>query len=170
MNAKEMLFLREVIPAAIAAMKVSGVPASVTTAQAILESGWGGSTLAQDANNYFGVKAEHIDRPETYEEFPTAEYENGRRVMIDAEFEKYPTVADCFEDHAELLSRAARYGPAMAVTSNAAEFARQLQACGYSSNRPPLAPGPKYYSDALIALMDEFDLEQYDTYEAVVAG
>jgi|ERR1039458_2932580 flagellum-specific peptidoglycan hydrolase FlgJ len=162
MNAREMLFLKEVVPAAQASMRVSGVPASVTIAQAILESGWGASSLAATANNYFGIKAEHLADPTTYAEFPTAEYVNGLRVMVMAAFEKYPTAADCFEDHSALLSQAQRYAPAMAVKSNAVEFARQLQACGYSTNRPPLAAKPPYYSDVLIELMTEFDLQQYD--------
>lgn len=135
-------------------MRVSGVPASVTVAQAILESGWGCSGLSEQANNYFGIKAEHIDDPETYCEFPTAEYVNGQRVTIDAKFEKYPTVTDCFEDHAALLSQAKRYAPAMAVKNNAAQFAQQLQACGYSTSPT--------YAASLTALINEFDLEQYD--------
>ena len=162
MTAKEMLFLRMVVPAAQATMKSSGVPASVTIAQAILESGWGDSRLAQEANNFFGIKAQHIDDAATYSEFPTAEYEGGQRVMVTAAFEKFATVADCFNDHAALLSRAPRYAPAMAAKGNAAEFARQLQACGYSTNRPPQAAQGPYYSDVLIRLMNEFDLEQYD--------
>lgn len=154
MTAKENTFLQSVVPAAQATMKVSGVPASVTVAQAILESGWGGSGLAGQANNYFGIKAEHLGDPESYCELPTAEYVNGARVMVDAKFEKYPTVTDCFEDHAALLSQARRYAPAMAAKGNAAQFAQQLQACGYSTSPT--------YAASLTALMDEFDLEQYD--------
>jgi flagellum-specific peptidoglycan hydrolase FlgJ len=162
MNVREMLFLRQVVPAAQASMKVSGVPASVTIAQAILESGWGATSLAATANNYFGIKSAHLGDPETYVAFQSAEYEHGQRVIELADFEKFPTVTDCFEDHAALLSQASRYKPAMTVRANAAEFARQLQACGYSTNRPPLAEKPPYYSDVLIALMNEFDLTQYD--------
>ena len=162
MTAKEMLFLRAVVPAAQAAMKISGVPASVTIAQAILESGWGASSLATTANNYFGIKAEHLGDPGTYEEFPTAEYQNGQRVMIEAAFEKYPKPTDCFQDHAALLSQASRYAPAMAVKSDPDIFAQQLQDCGYSTNRPPLASAPPFYADVLHELMNEFDLTQYD--------
>ena len=162
MNAKEMLFLRQIVPAAQATMKVSGVPASVTIAQAILESGWGDSLLARQANNFFGIKAEHLGEPDSYEAFPTAEYQNGTRVMVEAEFEWFPTVTDCFEDHAGLLSQASRYAPAMAAKGNAIAFAHQLQICGYSTNRPPLAAKPPFYADELIQLIDEFDLEQYD--------
>lgn len=160
MNAKEMMFLRTVVPAAQATMRLGGVPASVTVAQAILESGWGESELAREANNFFGIKAEHLGDPESYCELPTAEYEHGQRVMINADFERYPTVRDCFEDHAALLSQAARYAPAMAVKSNAAQFAQQLQVCGYSTSPT--------YAASLTQLMDEFDLEQYDVPAAQV--
>ena len=163
MTAKDMLFLRSVVPAAQAAMTVSGVPASVTIAQAILESGWGASSLATTANNYFGIKAEHLANPDTYAEFPTAEYQNGQKIMILAKFEKYPTATDCFQDHAALLSQSQRYAPAMAVKNDAFAFAQQLQNCGYSTNRPPLASAPPFYADVLKELMNEFDLTQYDT-------
>ena len=53
------------------------VPASVTLAQCILESGWGQSRLAREANNFFGIKAEHLGQPDTYREFLTAEYVHG---------------------------------------------------------------------------------------------
>lgn len=162
MNAKEMLFLSQVVPAAQAGAKASGVPASVTIAQAILESGWGTSSLTTEANNYFGIKAEHLADPSTYVKFETAEYVDGQRVMEPADFEKYVTAEDCFTDHAALLGASSRYAPAMALKNNAAAFAKQLQDCGYSTNRPPLAAKPPFYSDVLIGLMNEFDLEQYD--------
>ena len=154
MNAAEMLFLRQVVPAAQASQRQSGVPVSITVAQAILESGWGKSTLTQQANNYFGIKAHHLGDPETYVEFQTAEYAKGQRVMVEAEFEKYPTALDCFEDHAELLSLAKRYGPAMAVKDDAAKFAVELQACGYSTSPT--------YAQGLMVLVNQFDLTQYD--------
>src|SRR5271156_1469909 len=84
------------VPAAQAAQRAFGVPASVTLAQWELESTWGTSKLATEANNFFGIKAEHLNDPSTYEEFPTAEYENGVRVMIQADFEKYPDVQSSF--------------------------------------------------------------------------
>lgn len=147
-------FLRAVIPAAQASMRAFGCPASVTIAQAILESGWGQTDLAKNANNYFGVKALAHSDPDQYVEMPTAEYENGQRVMVEADFAKYISPQDSFVAHARLLACAPRYAPAMAVRSNPLAFAQQLQACGYST-----APT---YAAMLIALMKEFDLTQYD--------
>ncbi len=156
MNARQMLFLRDCVPAAQSSMRLSGVPASITLAQAILESGWGTSGLTRLACNYFGIKAEHLADPETYVELPTTEYVNGERQMIEARFEKYPTAADCFADHAALLSKAARYAPAMAVNADPQAFAEQLEACGYSTSPT--------YASSLMELVKEFDLTQYDVY------
>lgn len=155
MNAKQMLFLRAVWPAAQATMKTSGVPASITIAQAILESGWG-VFLPEGSNNYFGIKAEHPADPETYVETLTHEYVNGQRVAEEQLFEKYPTVKDCFQDHAALLSQAKRYAPAMAVNADPQAFAQKLQACGYSTSPT--------YASSLMQLVKEFDLTQFDVY------
>lgn len=154
MNASELLFLRSVAPAAQASMAATGVPASVTIAQAIFESGWGKTSLATLYNNYFGIKATANADPSSYVELPTHEVVNGQSVLEEAEFARYPTVEGSFAAHAALLSHAARYGPAMAARSDPAQFAAQLQACGYSTN-PSYAAG-------LIEVMNEFDLAQYD--------
>jgi flagellum-specific peptidoglycan hydrolase FlgJ len=151
MNAQQMLFLRAVVPAALASMRASGVPASITIAQAILESGWGKSSLAVKANNFFGIKAAPgCD----FIEMPTTEYINGERVTVQAAFARYASVEDCFKAHARLLSAAPRYVPCVAVKDQPEAFARQLQACGYSTSPT--------YAAMLIALMKQFDLTQYD--------
>src|ERR1017187_2057554 len=96
--------------------------------------GWGQSQLALQANNFFGIKAIHLNDHSTYMEFPTAEYENGQRVMVEANFMKYTDAAASFADHAHLLSVSYRYAPAMAVKNNPVQFAAQLQKCGYSTS------------------------------------
>lgn len=53
---KEQDFIQKICGYAISDMKENGVLASVTIAQAILESSWGTSELAENANNYFGMK------------------------------------------------------------------------------------------------------------------
>jgi flagellum-specific peptidoglycan hydrolase FlgJ len=151
MTTIELLFLRQAVPAAQASMQATGVPASVTIAQAILESGWGQTGLATKANNLFGIKAVG---DEAYMEFPTAEYENGYRVMIEADFASYPSWAASFTAHAQLLSTLPRYAPAMAVKSDPAEFCTQLEDCGYSTSPT--------YAELLLQLINEFDLTQYD--------
>lgn len=154
MNAEQNAFLKMAVPAAQYTHKTYGVPASITIAQAILESGWGRSSLARECNNFFGVKAEHNAAPGSYEEFPTTEFVDGARVSIDAAFAKYPSPTLGFAAHARLLALAPRYRAAMAVASEPERFAQQLQACGYSTN--------PFYAQSLMQLVKEFDLTQYD--------
>ena len=57
MSVKTDNFINKIAPLAVEDMKKTGVLASLTIAQAILESGWGESTLAKQHNNLFGIKA-----------------------------------------------------------------------------------------------------------------
>jgi flagellum-specific peptidoglycan hydrolase FlgJ len=152
---EQLEILHSVAPAAQAAQTRWGVPASVTLAQWIFESSWGTSKLAQTAHNYFGVKAREAAIPGTYCEFPTAEYENGQRVVVDALFEKYPDEAASFDAHARLLATSGRYQVAMSVRMQPERFAVFLQRCGYSTNPS--------YAQELIGAMREYDLYRYDT-------
>lgn len=154
MNQQQSDFLRDVVPAAQSSQRVYGVPASITIAQAILESGWGQSALARQCNNFFGIKAAAHAEPESYQEFPTTEFVDGRRTQVMAAFAKYPSPAMCFAAHARLLALAPRYKPAMLVRNDVMAFAQHLQICGYSTN-------PNYAS-SLMALVKEYDLTQYD--------
>jgi flagellum-specific peptidoglycan hydrolase FlgJ len=146
--------LHAVVPAAQAAQKKWHVPASITLAQWCLESSWGISELALKAHNYFGVKASHLNVPETYEEFPTEEYISGRRTLVHALFEKYFDAADSFYDHGMLLSTARRYRFAMLHAASPEDFAACLQTAGYSTSPT--------YAQMLIELMHDYDLHQYD--------
>ena len=142
------------VAAAIASQQATGVPASITIAQAILESGWGQTGLAKKANNYFGIKAVADLVPERYIELPTHEVVNGHSVEERARFARFATIEDGFRAHALLLSQTFRYQPAMQCKNDAAQFAEALQRCGYSTN-------PKY-AETLMQLVREFDLTQYD--------
>jgi flagellum-specific peptidoglycan hydrolase FlgJ len=154
MTQAESIFLSKTVPAALATQKQFGVPASITLAQAILESGWGQSGLAINADNYFGIKATQLSDPETYVEMPTNEYVKGVKVKLMADFERYISATASFKAHAQLLANAARYKPAMAVASDPDHFAIELQQCGYSTS-------PSYAVD-LMLLVKQFDLQQYD--------
>lgn len=155
MNAEQMLFLRGVVPAAQDSQRETGVPASVTIAQAILESGWGKSSLAVKACNYFGVKATKLD---PYIELPTTEFVNGVRVPVSAAFRAYESAAESFTAHGSMLSRSLRYAPCMAVKDDPLKFCDELEACGYSTN--------PQYAETLRKLITEFDLTQYDVVTA----
>ena len=155
MNAKQMIFLRNVVPAAIAAQRAYGIPASITIAQAIFESSWGESALASKANNYFGIKATANATPDEYAEFMTTEFVDGRKVQEMAKFAKYASPADSFAAHSRLLSVAPRYASAMAVKNDPAAFAAAIQKDGYSTD--PI------YGTKLMQAVTDYDLTQYDT-------
>jgi flagellum-specific peptidoglycan hydrolase FlgJ len=155
MTEGESTFLKLAVPAALASQHATGVPASITIAQAILESGWGQTGLAKQANNYFGIKTAVHVAPESYIELPTHEVVHGHSVEERATFARYSTVADSFKAHGLLLAQASRYAPAMAVRGDAAKFAIALEHCGYSTN--------PFYAESLLSLVHEFDLTQYDS-------
>ncbi len=151
MTQQEASFIQAAAPAAQLSAKQYGVPASITIAQAILESEWGKSGLATEANNYFGVKA---IQGEDYVEFKTTEFVRGVATHPMADFAKYASVADSFAAHAKLLSGLPRYAAAMKVAKSPALFAQAIKACGYST-----APN---YPQMLMQLVQEFDLGKFD--------
>jgi len=154
MNAEQNAFLTMAVPAAQASQAATGVPASVTIAQAILESGWGRSSLARTAFNYFGIKAAHFAAPNHYIELPTHEVVHGVTVTEEARFARFADVTEGFKAHGLLLAQSARYAPAMDVRHDAAQFAAALQKCGYSTN--------PNYGALLSKLIHDYDLAQYD--------
>lgn len=107
-------FIRKLGPAARENYRRTGILASVTMAQAILESGWGQSTLAQNGNNLFGMKmnlsgntwgGSAWDGVNSYKK-RTYEYGSGGRYSISARFRKYSCVEDSIEDHSAYLLNA----------------------------------------------------------------
>ena len=95
----------------MAAQSRYGVPAAVTIAQAIDESGWGQSALAIRDHNLFGIKG---TGPAGSDALPTREYENGQWVTVTAQFRVYHNVAESIADHSELLATGSSYQHAMA--------------------------------------------------------
>src|SRR6266568_7556425 len=114
------LFINAIAPGAVAAQEKYGVPASITMAQAILESAWGASGLAKDAHNLFGIKGVGPDGSVT---MPTKEFENGHYISVEAVFRKYHDYAESIDDHAKLLATSSNYKKAMADRGNADKFA-----------------------------------------------
>lgn len=91
--------------------KKSGVLASVSMAQFILESGWGKSELAQNANNFFGMKkslsgnnwsGSAWDGSSVYKK-QTQEYDGSKYITVTAEFRKYPNIEKSIADHSAYL-------------------------------------------------------------------
>ena len=143
-------FIAACAPGAQASQTQYGVPASVTIAQAILETGWGNS-LPPGSNNYFGIKAVAGQASSTAQ---TQEFVNGEPVIITAGFAAYLTVEDGFAAHAKLLAEAPRYLPAMAQRDDALAFCMMLQTCGYSTS--PI------YAHTLQTIIIQYNLRRYD--------
>jgi flagellum-specific peptidoglycan hydrolase FlgJ len=90
--------------AAVASEKATGLPAEFSAAQCALESGWL-TSMPYGSCNCFGIK--DTDRyPGAVYAF-TKEWVDGKEQTLNLAFEKYPSLADCFTDHANLLTRGA---------------------------------------------------------------
>lgn len=126
-----------------------GIPASITLAQGILESGSGNSTLARNANNHFGIKCHTDWQGERY-------YHDDDRPQEC--FRVYDNPEESFEDHAEFLSnhRQRRYDSLFLYASDDyRNWARGLKAAGYAT-----APD---YAERLIKIIEDNKLYIFDT-------
>ena len=147
----QQAFISLVAPGAIAAQQRFGVPASVTIAQAIEESAWGGSGLAAQYHNLFGIKG---SGPAGSVSLPTSEFQGGQWVTIDAPFRAYHNDAESISDHAELLATSGYYTRAMADRAVPDAFANDLTGV--------YATDPDYGAN-LVALMKLYNLYQFDS-------
>ncbi|MGO9297065.1 MAG: glucosaminidase domain-containing protein, partial [Streptosporangiaceae bacterium] len=151
-------FINQVVPGALATQQRYGVPASVTIAQAIDESGWGTSTLAAADHNLFGIKG---SGPAGSTSLPTTEYDGGQAVSTVAGFRVYSSAAQSVEDHGRLLATSGYYGQAMAQRHDPNAFASALT--GVYATDPE-------YGAKLIALMRRYNLYRYDQQNAAAGG
>ena len=130
---------------AIYQMKKYKIPASITLAQGILESGDGNSELAKKSNNHFGIKC-HSDW-------------KGERVYHDDDkkdecFRKYNTVRDSYDDHSEFLLRS-RYADLFEYAlTDYKSWAKGLKKAGYATN--------PNYAKLLIKIIEENELHKLD--------
>lgn len=121
-------FIAAIAPAAKVSALKTKVPASFTTAEAALESGWGAHC---PGFNLFGVKASGWTGPVTIQR--TREYLNGAWTFVDARFRAYTDWLGSIEDHAQFLLTNPRYKPAFAYTTGAL-FAKAVAAAGYATD------------------------------------
>ena len=145
-------FIMRLTTAAVASAKATGVPASITIAQAALESGWGESALAKTGNNLFGIKADSLWRGQTLT-LNTKEFIKVQWVVVPALWRKYPSWQASIDDHAGFLKRNPRYKACFAC-STAQAFAKALSQAGYATD-------PEY-TNKLIAVMDRHQLQALD--------
>jgi flagellar rod assembly protein/muramidase FlgJ len=145
-------FIMRLTSAAVASAKATGVPASITLAQAALESGWGESALAKTGNNLFGIKADSLWRGQTLT-MNTKEFIKGHWVVVPALWRKYPSWQSSIDDHAAFLKQNPRYKACFLCTTSPA-FARALAQAGYATDPD--------YANKLIALMSKHQLQSFD--------
>lgn len=145
-------FLNQAIIAAQQAQIASGVPTSVTIAQAIEESDWGRATIG--GNNYFGIKATNGPGPAGVIMANTQEFINGAWITVQAPFRAYNDMTESFLDHAEFFTQNRRYAAAMQSASNPQTFAKLINQAGYATD--------PNYATKLIRIMDQYDLYRYD--------
>jgi len=154
----QQAFISQVAPGAMAAQTRYGIPAAVTIAQAIEESGWGQSVLAVRDHNLFGIKG---TGPAGADMQPTREYENGSWVTQTAAFKVYHNIAESIADHSQLLATGPSYQQAMADRHVPDAFATDLT--GIYATDPA-------YGTNLIALMKLYNLYRYDAATSGISG
>ena len=139
-------YIRKYHKIAIDEMHAYGIPASITLAQGILESGNGNSDLAYKSNNHFGIKC-HKNW-------------SGRKVYHDDDaknecFRKYRKVSDSYRDHSEFIKNRDRYAFLFDYKmTDYTAWAKGLKKAGYATH-------PEY-AEKLINLIERFNLAQYD--------
>lgn len=149
-------FFKKYADYAMKTQNLFGVPASVTLAQAALESGWGGSSLTVMANNFFGIKDFPNDEwhAENYA-ISTGEYGSSGYYTIVAKFRKYKSPLDSFNDHASFLLKNSNYKKLFALDiKDYKGWCNGLKAAGYAT-----APN---YGTTLITMIEKYGLTKYD--------
>ncbi|MDR0815734.1 MAG: glucosaminidase domain-containing protein [Bacteroidales bacterium] len=135
---------------AVSEMKRSGIPASITLAQGIHESGSGNSSLAMKYHNHFGIKCHDWEGNKTFQNDDT----QGEC------FRHYNTDEESFRDHTDFLMSRSRYAFLFNYKpTDYKSWAKGLRKAGYAT-----APD---YPEKLIHLIEKYDLHRYDTGVAV---
>ena len=143
-------FLQNLKPYVIKDMKTSGILASLTAAQAFLESRKGASKLTKEANNLFGIKSTYNGQ---YVEMLTTEYEAGIPVKKMCKFKKYPSWYESIADHSALFNRLNRYYNLRGLT-NYVQACINVQADGYATDPA--------YAQKLIDIIQHYKLYEWD--------
>ena len=146
-NSRYNEYIKQYAPLAVEQMREHRIPASITLAQGLLESGAGQSTLARKSNNHFGIKCGSNWR--------------GRSVRHDDDarnecFRAYRNPKDSYEDHSLFLKRGARYAFLFKLKiTDYRGWARGLKKAGYATDPS--------YANRLITIIEDYDLYKYDT-------
>ena len=138
---------------AVRQMQKYGIPASITLAQGLLESGAGTSLLATQGNNHFGIKVGGNW---------TGKYMLRDDDAPNEKFRVYGSALESYEDHSLFLRKGQRYASLFTLSpTDYKGWAHGLKQAGYATN-PNYAP-------LLINLIERYNLQQYDTQKATSA-
>lgn len=122
-------FIGMLAQAAQDCQRKTGIPASITLAQAALESSWGARA---PGNNLFGIKADK-SWPGPTVTFQTTEHLGGQEVKMPDRFRAYPSWLASMVDHAQFLLKNPRYAKCFKQTTGY-DWARELQVAGYATD------------------------------------
>lgn len=146
-NSRYNEYIKQYSSLAVDQMNRYKIPASITLAQGLLESGAGQSVLARKSNNHFGIKCHNTWR--------------GRKVYHDDDardecFRAYRKVEESYEDHSKFLTQGARYAFLFKLKiTDYKGWARGLKKAGYATDPS--------YANRLITIIEDYDLYKYDT-------
>lgn len=149
-------FLKKIKPLVIADMKKTGILASLTAAQAFIESNKGNSGLTTKANNLFGIKGQYQGASV---KMLTTEYYNGVKHRVYADFRKYPSWDASIADHSAMFNRMARYKNLRGCTDYKLACKR-VKEDGYATSPT--------YTQTLISCIEKYKLYEWDNF--VIAG
>ncbi|WP_267201998.1 LysM peptidoglycan-binding domain-containing protein [Limosilactobacillus kribbianus] len=149
-NARSQQFIESVASGAVQGWSKYKVLPSITVAQAILESGWGQSSLSTSAHNLFGIKGSYNGHSVTMQ---TREVYGGRSVYINDNFRAYANNSESVEDHGNFLASNRRYDNLLGDT-NYVSVANKLRQDGYATDPS--------YAQSLIKLVQTYNLTQLD--------
>jgi flagellum-specific peptidoglycan hydrolase FlgJ len=138
---------------AVADMHAYKIPASIKIAQAIIETNWGNSILAKEANNYFGIKCKENWVGNTYQHKDDDVDKNGK--IIPSCFRAYNSFFESARDHSNFLSNRKYYKELFSLSStDYIGWANGLKKCGYATD--------PNYAKKLIHVIEQYDLYLYD--------
>ena len=144
---EQQLFIESWANQAVDQMRLYGIPASITLAQAIVESGWGRGYVAIGGNNYFCIKSNNGWAGPTVK---TMDDE-----LDSSSFRKYLSIEESFTDHSKFLRGNSRYRPLFGLeATDYRAWAYGLKACGYATKAD--------YAEQLIATIEKYGLYLYD--------
>ena len=150
-NARSQQFIQSVAQGAIDGWNQYRVLPSITVAQAILESGWGQSSLSTSAHSLFGIKGSYNGHSVVMR---TLEVYGGRSVYVNANFRAYANNSESVTDHGRFLNVNSRYRNLLGDT-NYVSVANKLRQDGYATDPS--------YANSLINLVRTYNLTQLDS-------